>query len=173
MDEIQGGGVLDIAERLRGLIAPADRRVWNPASHAYEYQRVPPSSVEVPSNDLSALLRALERPAKADLQEIVDGATKAAVERLTRITCAFPQHIDRDHIGWSKMRHDDACAVLGAVERMQLAMTELLAGHDNLYAAHFGPGADPRNDIASKAARSVLAALSSTKGDAGKTVGGA
>ena len=36
------------------------------------------------------------------------------------------------------------------------ALKELLSGHDNLYVAHFGPGSDPQNDIAAKAARAAI-----------------
>jgi hypothetical protein len=43
----------------------------------------------------------------------------APVERLTRATCTFAQHIDRDGVGWSRMRHDDVCAVLGRLEALE------------------------------------------------------
>lgn len=47
-----------------------------------------------------------------------------------------------------------------ASEKMRTlaAMRELLSGHDNLYLAHFSylPDCDPTNDIAAKAARSIL-----------------
>jgi hypothetical protein len=42
------------------------------------------------------------------------------------------------------------------IARLRDAMAELLSGHDNLYRAHFGDGMDPRDDIAAKAARSLL-----------------
>jgi hypothetical protein len=47
-----------------------------------------------------------------------------------------------------------------AAEKMQMqaAMRELLSGHDNLYRAHFGylQTCDPKDDIATKAARTFL-----------------
>jgi hypothetical protein len=42
------------------------------------------------------------------------------------------------------------------IERLRAAMAELLSGHDNLYVAHFGHLADPRDDIAAKAARELV-----------------
>jgi hypothetical protein len=46
---------------------------------------------------------------------------------------------------------------LSAEKKIALtAMRELLSGHDNLYRAYFGPGSDPTNDIAAKAARAFL-----------------
>ena len=42
------------------------------------------------------------------------------------------------------------------ITRLREALAELLSGHDNLYVAYWGPHADPRNDIATKAARQAL-----------------
>jgi hypothetical protein len=53
-------------------------------------------------------------PMTDKLEEIA----KAAVERLTRITCSFAQHIDRDGVGTSQMRHDDVCMLLGRYEAL-------------------------------------------------------
>ncbi len=50
---------------------------------------------------------------------------RTAVERLTRATCTFAEHVDRDGIGWSHMRHDDVCAVLGELERLQALVGRL------------------------------------------------
>lgn len=46
-------------------------------------------------------------------------------------------------------------ALEGEVAAWRAATAELLSAHDNLYIAHFGPHSDPRNDIASRAARSL------------------
>jgi hypothetical protein len=48
-----------------------------------------------------------------------DLSVAAAVGRLTWATCTFPEHIDREGLGWSKFRTADVCLVLGEVERLQ------------------------------------------------------
>lgn len=50
----------------------------------------------------------------------------------------------------------DCVQAAEALERAREALTELLSGHDNLYVAHFGPGSNPLDDIAAKAARETL-----------------
>ena len=53
------------------------------------------------------------------LQSKLPERLREAIDRLTRATCSFAQHIDRDGVGWSSMRLDDVCAILGEVERLQ------------------------------------------------------
>lgn len=54
----------------------------------------------------------------------------AAEKRLTAATCTFAEHIDRDGVGWSRMRHDDVCAVLGEIERLRELASEVLRHND-------------------------------------------
>jgi Lar family restriction alleviation protein len=73
------------------------------------------------------------------VQAAPDGATEpsAAEQRLTAITCSFAQHIDRDGVGWSQMRHDDVCALLGEVERLGRALSrarDVLAAAQEIFA---------------------------------------
>lgn len=43
---------------------------------------------------------------------------KEAADRLTRASNTFPAHIDRDGVGWIKVRQDDVFAILGEREAL-------------------------------------------------------
>jgi hypothetical protein len=64
---------------------------------------------------------------------ITEAEPSAAERRLTAATCTFAEHIDRDGVGWSKMRHDDVCAILGEVERLRAATAQPSAAARHLF----------------------------------------
>ena len=71
-----------------------------------------------------------------------------------------------DHGPTKLVAHANAHLFAAAHELVD-ALDELLSGHDNLYVSHFGSAADPMRDIATHAARAVLARV---RVEAGKGV---
>lgn len=53
------------------------------------------------------------------LEEHMTEELKAVVDRLTRATCRFPEHIDKDGNGLTRVFTADVCLLLGEIERFQ------------------------------------------------------
>jgi hypothetical protein len=99
----------------------------------------------------------IEDPLGPDLSIVEVG--KQTYEWAGRFIAHIPHYErgewEQGHLSSAEI-HANARLIAAAPDLLE-ALKELLSGHDSLYLAHFGPLADPRNDIAAKVARAAIA----------------